>query len=201
MQAFISDMRCPISVSFLEEYAPLLPDALLEAGWIASHHVPVMHCAPGDLVQETNLKGLSISILNCNTPLEEIKVAMDVNAAGFAPDAEPTTDDEAFDFRENLGSGKVFLARYEGQPAATGMYADMVDGIAEPLGITTLPAFRNLGIGVFMVGAMTRSAYVDGATWVIAQAFTPIIENIYLQVGYQQIATQVIYRLPELVSG
>jgi hypothetical protein len=200
-RAIFQDTVCPVSVTYLEEYAPGFSAVLRAAGWVEAARQPVMVCGARELVARPQIDGLSVTELSIDSPLADVKAAMDINAAGFAPDTSPATDDEAVAFCEEMGANRVFLARFEGRPVAAGMLSETADGITELLGISTTLADRRKGFAAALTAAVTLAAFDAGNELVVSRSANAAAEKLVAAVGYHPAGALVSYRLPEWVLG
>jgi ribosomal protein S18 acetylase RimI-like enzyme len=156
--------------------------------------LPVMFCTPEMLIHPPDVPGLTVTMVSSESPLDEVKVMWDANARGFDPEAIPATDEIAEEFRNTLVTSRGFTARLNGEPAAAGVFLDILDGLTELAGITTLPAYRRRGVGAALTANMTRAAFDSGVEVVFLIAANEAARRVYERIGFRVVANLLEYQ-------
>lgn len=98
----------------------------------------------------------------------------------------------SFELR-NQSPQKLFLACMEGKPVATSLlFVD--DKAAGIYYVSTLPAYRNKGLGFYVTVAAMQAAKKEGFKNVILQA-TPAGAKVYRRIGFKEYCRAQIYKL------
>lgn len=172
------------------EITDRLRPALLAAGLAPLHHSPGMLLAP--LAGEPPL--ISGLVIEPVEDLPALRVYNDTMTAGFG--GEAWAREAAIADGSLLGVPDLthYLAWLDGAPVATAMRfsSHRIAGVAN---VSTLPAYRNRGIGA----AITWRAALDGrAEGCLASALhaSEMGEPVYTRMGYRAFATYTVW-LPE----
>lgn len=192
--AFVERGRLPC-VQYLDTFAPGLT-ITLQLGvpdFEETVRLPVMYCTAGMLDYPPDVPEVSIRMSSSESPLDEVKDGWNVNSRGFDKDNIPATDAVAEAFRQTLVTSRSFVAYFQGEPAAAGMFAEIRDGITELVGITTLPEFRRQGIAATLTANMTRAAFDSGVEVVFLIAANDTAERVYERLGFRKVAKLLEY--------
>jgi ribosomal protein S18 acetylase RimI-like enzyme len=92
--------------------------------------------------------------------------------------------------RDRLRRGLTGMAVAEdgGGPLATGSY-QLAAGVAEAMGIGTLPAARRRGIGAALTGKLVEDARARGAEIVFLSAASGDVARLYERIGFRRVGT------------
>ena len=88
---------------------------------------------------------------------------------------------------------KLFLAYLDGKPVATSLLFTH-NNSAGIYYVSTLPAFRNKGLGLKITQAAMKAAKESGFKNVILQA-TPLGATVYIRAGFKEYCRADIYKL------
>jgi GNAT superfamily N-acetyltransferase len=88
---------------------------------------------------------------------------------------------------------KLFLAYFDGKPVATSLLF-VHNNTAGIYYVSTLPAYRNKGLGLLITLAAMQAAKESGFRNVILQA-TPLGAKVYKQAGFKEYCHADVYRL------
>lgn len=179
---------------FLDQAAPGLWNYLASAGFRCQTASPVLLATSAFVPELQPRADVSVEILSQSSPLDAIRVTLDVNALGFDPNAPPATDEEAHTFREGLMKSRAFTLRYRDQPVAGGMYTPIHAGMTELVGIATLEGFRRRGFARYLTTYMARAAFQAGAELVFLTAASKEAAHVYTQAGFKSYAERLSYR-------
>lgn len=69
-------------------------------------------------------------------------------------------------------------------------------GVAEVVGVATLPAYRRRGLGAAVTAAVVRTAVVAGATTVFLSAGDDDVARMYAGLGFARVGTAVVAEAP-----
>jgi ribosomal protein S18 acetylase RimI-like enzyme len=182
-------------VQFVDAFAPRLALALQAAGLTEVSRAPLLICTAETWREPPAVPNLTFVVSSVDSPLEEVKEGLDVNAQGFDPAAPASTDAEAEGFRRSLILNRAFTARLDGQGVAAGMFEDIRDHITELVGITTLAPFRRCGIAAALTAFMAQSAFAHGASVAFLVAANQQAGRVYQRAGFQLHASVLEFRL------
>jgi ribosomal protein S18 acetylase RimI-like enzyme len=193
LQAFFTQRHRVPHLQFIEEACMRMVPVLRSSGWREQERSLVMLCTAQTYQSAPPVPGLTITTLSQTSSLETICEGLDTNARGFDPQAKPSTMQEAEAFRQHLILSRAFTAHLNGQAAGAGMFTDIYEGLTELVGITTLEAFRRLGIATALTAFMTQTAIDQGATQIFLIAANEQAGRVYERVGFRPQATFVRY--------
>jgi ribosomal protein S18 acetylase RimI-like enzyme len=184
-------------IRFVDAFAPRLALALQAAGLAEVSRAPLLVCTAETWLEPPAVPGLTFVVSSADSPLEEVKEGLDVNAQGFDPAAPASTDAEAEGFRRSLILSRAFTARLDGQGVAAGMFEDIRNDITELVGITTLAPFRRRGIAAALTAHMARIAFEHGASVAFLIAANQQAGRVYQRAGFQLHASVPEFRMPD----
>jgi ribosomal protein S18 acetylase RimI-like enzyme len=142
-----------------------------------------MYVLPDKLKPQPAIPHLQFVMLTSESPLDLVKEGWNTNAEGF-DETERATDEIAEAFRATLVSARAFTAKLHGVPAGAGMFTEIVDGVTELAGITTLPPYRGRGIAAALTTHMSQVAFAQGAEIVTLLVDNPAARRVYERVGF-----------------
>jgi ribosomal protein S18 acetylase RimI-like enzyme len=155
----------------------------------------ILACTQATFHPVPPLPGLHFVVLTRHSPLTTVQEGLDTNARGFDPMAAPATATEAEAFRRDLITNCAFTARLDDAPAAAGMFTPPTQGIAEVVGLTTLPSYRRRGIAAALTSEIVRVAFEHGVDIAILRTDNPIAYRIYTRIGFAPAVH--LFRRPE----
>lgn len=198
-QQFKARRRLP-RFEFIESFAPDLPPALRQAGFIEEYRGPLMICTPTSYRPVPEIPGVTMITLDGNSPTKEIRDFTMVQRQGFNPAEVPVvTDAEIDDWRRGLGEGRAFLAYLDGQAASAGQYTPPFDGLVELVGIATLEPFRRKGLAAALTAQAVQTAFAAGVEVACLSAGDEAASRVYQRAGFYQAAVMLAYSDPDTV--
>jgi GNAT superfamily N-acetyltransferase len=103
--------------------------------------------------------------------------------------ATPQLGDLAF-LRDRLRQGLTAMAVAEGQDGVLGAGShQLVAGVAEVMGVGTLPAARRGGVGSAVTGRLVQDARDRGAAIVFLSAASDDVARLYERLGFHRVGT------------
>jgi ribosomal protein S18 acetylase RimI-like enzyme len=192
-RAFETRGRVP-RFEFVEEVSPLLPKTLVAGGFHEEYRGPAMACVRADHTSAPDVSGLVIDRVSDGSPEDALRAMATTQAKGFgAAEDWRASDADVADLRGFLASGQGFIGRIDGDVVCVSQLAASHDGIAELVGVATLPAFRRRGLATAVTGAATAAAYECGVDAVCLSAGDEESARMYERVGYRTVATMLAY--------
>ena len=174
-----------VCFQFLDGYAPGLTHALAAAGYQAQEATPALICQPGQLRIPAAIPGLEVVTISADSPPEDVAENWNINALGFDPQATLMGPTDVQGFRKNLEKSRAFTARFHGAGVGAGMYTDIIRGVTELVGITTLTEYRRRGIGGALTAFATQTAFADGADLAFLTAASEEAGRVYQRIGFR----------------
>ena len=180
--------------------APLVEPALLAAGFEVQQRVPIMVCAPEDLVGPREMDGVTLEVLTGTATDEQARGVALAQHEAFSPGGgDADRDDSAFDLELAADGVRSTLARggtvvfasgaagtaEAGVPMGGGSFTAPRHKTTEVAGIAVREQFRRRGIGAAVTAALTRAAFDDGLECVWLSPAGPEQERLYATVGYR----------------
>jgi GNAT superfamily N-acetyltransferase len=156
----------------------------------------ILACTQATFHPVPRLPGLQFVVLTQHTPLTTIQEGLDTNARGFDPTAALATVTEAEAFRSELITNCAFTAKLDDAPVAAGMFTPPIHGVAEVVGITTLPSYRRRGIAAALTSEIVRVAFDHGVDVAILRTDNPSAYRIYARIGFAPAVR--VFRRPEV---
>jgi predicted GNAT family acetyltransferase len=155
---------------------------------------PMMTCTREQLLPVDVPDGLSYETLTQASPLDAVRLELEVNEHGFDPTfAGSVTIDQAERFRSTLAHARAFIARQDSEPAAAGMFHPPIDGLTQFSGIATLAPFRRRGIAAALTSFMAQAAFDAGADLVYLAAANEPARRVYHRLGFREVGTLLVY--------
>lgn len=101
--------------------------------------------------------------------------------------------------RSDLESGAAvrWAAWVDGVPVCTGRFTP-VNGVAELMGVGTVPAYRHRGLGAAVTAGLTAEALARGVEVVFLSAGDAGVARIYRRLGFADVGTACIAAPPEI---
>ena len=178
-------------LEWIEQAAPLVARALVEAGMREELRTPLMSCEPTDLV-------------DANVGVEELTVApvgeadlretADLQRVAFG-DTPLAASDEPRDPRAH-GGGAV-LARCAGEPLAVAAWTPIMDGVTEIVGVATAEPWRGRGLAGAVTAAGARAAFAAGASLCVLSPGDDLAQRVYARAGFAPVATMLHWSDPD----
>jgi GNAT superfamily N-acetyltransferase len=166
---------------------------LHDAGLRLIEKVPCMAADLNDLASEKKIpNNITISpVKNKN----DLLIWEDISFHGFEMPQRVRVQYRTFVFSFDIGSQapqKLFLAYFDGKPVATSLLF-MHNNTAGIYYVSTLPAYRNKGLGLLITIAAMQYAKKSGFKNVILQA-TLLGAKVYKRAGFKEYCQADIYR-------
>ena len=166
---------------------------LHDAGLRLIEKVPCMAADLNDLASEKKIpNNITISpVKNKN----DLLIWEDISFHGFEMPERVRVQYRTFVFSFDIGSQapqKLFLAYFDGKPVATSLLF-MHNNTAGIYYVSTLPAYRNKGLGLLITIAAMQYAKKSGFKNVILQA-TLLGAKVYKRAGFKEYCQADIYR-------
>lgn len=191
--AFRSRGRQP-RVEYVEAFAPELASLLRGAGFVERSRMPILACALSTYRDPPAVPGLEIAILTDRSPVAEVRAAYWVNAHGFEPGTAVEPDEAVIArFRSDLAVARAALAWLNGSPVASALCLPSYEGLAELVGIVTLPPYRRRGIGAALTAAATKFAFGEGIDAVFLCAADARAGRVYARIGFMPVGWLLAY--------
>nr|WP_221374569.1 GNAT family N-acetyltransferase [Actinoplanes polyasparticus] len=124
-------------------------------------------------------------LIDETAPVALIRENLDVNERGFDPSAAPVTYEQAAAFRREMVGARAVTVRAAGEPVAAGMALPVWSGVAELVGITTLPTARRRGFGRLVTVTLIEAAATLGADLIILSTSDDDARRLYTSVGFR----------------
>ncbi len=192
--AFVAQYRTPC-VTFLDQFAPPLEHALLAAGWHMTSCQTVLVCTRTTLVQPPLPHDVTMVTVSADSPLDDIREALDVNEQGFDPNAAPATEEDAAQFRPMLAGCRAVVLCLAMRGVSGGMFVPIHHGVTEVAGVATLAAFRRRGFAAIVTAHVAQAAFEYGAELVFLVAANDAAARVYQRVGFHPCAALLEFRL------
>ncbi|WP_414936859.1 GNAT family N-acetyltransferase [Amycolatopsis sp. cmx-11-51] len=179
-------------LKFLTEAVPAAEAVLVEGGYTLERRVPLMICAPEQLVEQPKPAG--ISLFTPKTPEEFRKMIRAQNLA-FGE----TDPDQHLDPSPDQLSGEtisVMALTEAGECAGGGVATAIQDGASEIAGIGVIEGYRSRGIAAAMTEYLTREAHSRGGRSVFLTPGAGQAERVYGRVGFETAAECVHLSVP-----
>jgi len=203
------ELRLSETFEWVQEVTPALRPAALAAGLAVSDHPLLVLTSPTEARAAVAAAAAEVRAVGPDDDLATVLSAAHVGFAqpginvGPASLAElraatlqrPASEVDAE--RRDLSSGTAvrYAAWADGEPVCTGRFS-AVDGVAEIVGIGTVPAYRRRGIGAAVTAALTAAALASGVEVVFMSAGHAEVARIYRRLGFTDIATACIAEPP-----
>ncbi|MFG2297034.1 GNAT family N-acetyltransferase [Streptomyces sp. NPDC048603] len=197
------ELDVPEAFEWVAETTPSLEAAARAAG-LHVHAHPLMVLDPG---AEALPPHPEVRLLDATDPL--LRAAVTVPALAFAAPgtalgeagpaelatalADPSTAGRAAMVSTKISSGRSAMAAAvrDGIVLCSGMY-NPVDGVAEIVGVGTLPAARRQGLALAVTAALVTDARERGAGLVFLSAGDEDVARIYGRAGFRRVGTAMI---------
>jgi ribosomal protein S18 acetylase RimI-like enzyme len=181
-------------VTFLDAYNPSLAALLGQNGYALVKEELVLVCTPDTLRPAPEMPGLTTLVLSSDSSLEDVQEGLQqTGQLGFDPFATRTWDTDAELFRKTLVTGRAFVLRLNKKPVTAGMFCEIVDGMTQVTGITTLKGFRRRGFAAYLTGYMTKYAFARQVDTVFITTPADGTDNVYRRVGFKPCATLLTF--------
>lgn len=174
--------------------SPKTNSMLQDAGLRLIEKVP---CMAADLNDSASEKQIPDNVTT--SPVKDKKdllIWKDISFHGFEMPQHAREQYSAFVSSFDLGAQspqKLFLAYFEEKPVATSLLFTH-NNSAGIYYVSTLPAFRNKGLGLKITQAAMQAAKASGINNVILQA-TPLGAPVYIRAGFKEYCLADIYKL------
>lgn len=200
-----SERGLPAAIEWVHETTPDLLAAVRDVEALRIHEIPLMALPRGaDATPVPRPDGVTVRVVEpdepgCGGTLAAARAVADVGfaAGGTAPGEAGTAAREAAmrppqqRVIDLLGEGALLVAVAESAQEgvlATGR-ATPVDGVAELVGIATLPAARRRGIGAAIAAVLAGELQARGTGTIFLTASSPEVARVYARVGFVRVGT------------
>lgn len=204
----LRELRLPEIVEWVHETTPDLLDAVRDEGSLAVEEIPLMALRPDAPTSERGPgptaeapAGVRVRLLDPGDG-ETLASSRAVGDVGFAVagtargDAGTTERDAAGKPPQQrvldlIAEGSLLVAVAETEQdgvLATGRVMP-VDGVAEVVGVATLPTARRQGLGAAVTAALVSAASTRGVSTVFLTASSPEVARVYERVGFTRVGT------------
>ncbi|MEV0700884.1 GNAT family N-acetyltransferase [Saccharopolyspora sp. NPDC050389] len=183
--AFAERERKP-RLEYLATVCPRVEPALLDAGFGVEARLPVLTCAPDDVVAATVDSPIELVLASTDDELRLVAEAQ--NEAYGAPDA---TEHDAARLRRTLDrDGLVALAvdTATGIGVGAGLCTPPHRGVSELAAVGVRTAYRRRGIAAALTSLLTRACPTVGINTPFLMAAGSAEERIYQRIGYRRVA-------------
>ena len=182
---------------FFEAFAPHLPQALRENGFVEEARQWSMVCTPETLVSAMDeVPGLTITMLNASSSNQDILDFIFTQRQGFDPSLTTQPNDSDIDrWRQGyqMDGWQSFLGRIEGQPAGVSAFGTPINGVSEVAGIATLVPFRRRGIASRLTWEAVHLAFERGVKTACLTAADENAGRVYERVGFSPFSVMLAY--------
>lgn len=194
---------------WVQDLTPALRPAALATGLAVSEHPLLALTAPIDAPAVAAKVRAVESADDLATVLAAAHVGFTlagtaVGSAGLTElhrAAAERADDVAFERRDlQAGTAVRYAAWVDGAPVCTGRFSP-VGGVAEIVGVGTLPAYRRRGLGAAVTAALTTDAMRRGVEVVFMSAHDADVARIYRRLGFTEVGTACIAEPPGVSSA
>jgi GNAT superfamily N-acetyltransferase len=201
----MDELGIPHQLEWVHDLTPSLTQAVQDAG-LTLQLCPLMLLEPDDLVVP-EVAGVRVEVMGADDPDVALADACAHVAFGAgigtavgeggvaerdatAAELEPARVER---LREGIRSGEQVraVARTDAGPVAAGGYQHAA-GVAEVVGIGTLPSSRRRGIGAALAGVLAREAFAGGQHTVFLSAQDEDVARVYERVGFRRRGTSGI---------
>lgn len=199
----LEELRQPVRFEWTHEAAPSLVEVMTEAG-LSVERYPLL--VLDELVPAEPPPGVRVRFMEAeDDALAAAVAAVDI---GFSP-GEGDDLSRRDELARNLPPGRLALIREHiraghqrwavaedaSGPVAGGSYQPC-DGVAELMGIATIPSRRQRGIGSAITAALSADALRHGVALVFLSAGSADAARIYERLGFRRVATACAAVLP-----
>lgn len=180
---------------YVEDLWSGLASMLEEAGLSCQARQPLMACTP-DSLRPVSAPGATAQVLDDTDEDATLGLFLGIQSAGFAgrDTIQPPSPGGVERLRQGLREGRTrcALARLDGVAAGAGATVPHA-GIAEMVGIATLPALRRRGVAATLSSALAHDHFARGGTLVWLSAGDSAAQATYQRIGFRLVGTQLNY--------
>ncbi|MEV6908108.1 GNAT family N-acetyltransferase [Amycolatopsis sp. NPDC051071] len=171
-------------LEFLTEAVPAAEAVLVECGYTLERRVPLMICAPGQVVEQPKPAG--ITLVSPKTADELRKMIRAQNLAFGEDDPDMHVDPSPGQLAGETIS--VMALAETGECVGGGVATAILDGASEIAGIGVVEEYRSRGIAAVMTEFLTREAHSRGGHSVFLTPGAGQAERVYGRVGFKAAA-------------
>jgi ribosomal protein S18 acetylase RimI-like enzyme len=174
-------------LEYVPAVAPAVEAALVEAGFVAEGHYPLMTVTAETARELPVPTGIRLLLASGD---DELLAVATVQGIAYDESAVPTEHDVAR-LRATLGSGGVVgLARdvATGRPVGAGICSTPIDGVTEVAAIGVVPEYRRRGVAGALTSLLVRAAFAAGATAPFLMPATEEGGRIYARAGFVRVS-------------
>jgi ribosomal protein S18 acetylase RimI-like enzyme len=199
------ELGLPESFEWIDDVTPTMRAAAEKAGLRVIAH-PLMVLAPG--AAPTRVAASDVRLIAADEPdlarmqaVQMIAFGTPGTAAGYGDTADrdamlPAVEAAALELvRDRVRTGRMLLAGAfgsddEGPVAAGG--CQIVDSVAEIVGLGTLPAVRRRGLGTAVTATLAVAALARGVRTVFLSAADDQVARMYGRLGFVRVGTSMV---------
>lgn len=186
-------------LEFIPSSSPKAEGAFGEAGFAVESRMPLMACAPGEVVVPEH-DGVSVEFTD---DVDKLRAGLVVQFAAFAEPEPPTDADMEARMLAPARRGAVtaIATIADGTVVGAGRYTAPIDGTCEVVGIAVEPSHQGRGIGAVLTARVTSAAHDAGVTtaWLEPSGQTAL--RLYERVGYRAVGEKLAMAKESADSG
>jgi ribosomal protein S18 acetylase RimI-like enzyme len=174
---------------FIADLWPELPALLERAALRAAERNPLMVCGSSDLrpIFAPSVQARFI------TENDDLAAYQALRNEAFGGPRQPATPELAEEVRAQMRQGiRYAVGLVDGVPAGGGGYLP-AGGVAELVGIATLPTFRRRGVAATVSSLLTQDHFERGGDLAWLTAGDAAAEAVYRRIGFSRISTGSVY--------
>lgn len=178
-------------IVFLAEYSPSLVQELPSNNFFEEMRMPLVCCQSDKFQDAGSPTSITMKEITNQSPLSEIKDILVIQRECFGHSVS-SAEESLIAYRESL-TISPFLALLDGMPVAVVFLGPLQDGIAEVIGLATLPQFRRQGIATSLLTEVFRRAFGNGVDLLFASAGSDYSFRAFMKIGSFPCATLLGY--------
>lgn len=200
------DLGVPEAFEWVRELMPAMRPAVLSSGLAVTDYPLLALTSP----VEAPAVQAEVRAVRPDDDLATVLAAADVGfalpgtgpgSAGLAElrqEAAKRPESQLTAERRDLETGVAvrWAAWVDGAPVCTGRFTP-VDGVAELIGVGTVPAYRRRGLGAAVTAGLTTTALASGVEVVFMSAGDADVARIYRRLGFADAGVACIATPPE----
>lgn len=178
-------------IEFLAEYSPSLAKELPPNNFFEEMRMPLVYCQSEKFQDVGSPTYITTKEITNQSPLSEIKDILVIQRECFGHSVS-LAEDNLTAYRESLAISP-YLALWNGKPVGLVFLGPLCNGIAEVVGLATMPQFRRQGIAASLLTAVFRRAFDNGVDLLFGSAGSEYSFRALMKVGSFPCATLVGY--------
>jgi ribosomal protein S18 acetylase RimI-like enzyme len=178
-------------IEFLAEYSPSIAKELPSNNFFEVMRMPLVCCHSDKFQDVLSPTSITTKEITNRSPISEIKDILVIQRECFGHSVS-LAEESLIAYRESM-TISPFLALLDSKPVAVVFLGPRHDGIAEIIGLATMPRFRRRGIATSLLTAVFRRAFDDGVDLLFASAGSDYSFRALIKIGSFPCATLVGY--------